>query len=49
MKLIYTLLASMMLLGIAGCEDDDGPLEEAAEEVEEGVEDAGDEIEDATD
>lgn len=52
MKLYRTiaaaLLASALIIPLAAC-DNDGPLEDAAEEVEDAVEDAGDEIEDATD
>lgn len=42
------LLASTFMLGLTAC-DDQGPLEEAGEEVDEAVEDTGDAIEDATD
>jgi len=44
-------LAALLGLGFAalsGC-DNDGPLEEAGEEIGDAVEDAGDEIEDALD
>ena len=42
------LLGGIGLAG-AGCDDNDGPLEDAAENVEEGVEDAGEAVEDAVD
>ncbi|WP_341938631.1 hypothetical protein [Marinimicrobium sp. C2-29] len=42
------LLASTFMLGLTACEDD-GPLEEAGENIDESVEDSGDAIEDATD
>jgi hypothetical protein len=53
MKNFKNLFVSMLLvggfLGLQACEDNDGPLENAAEEVEDAAEDAGDAIEDATD
>lgn len=42
------LLLSAFLIALAGC-DDDGPLENAGEEVDEAVENTGDAIEDGTD
>lgn len=42
------LLASALIIPLSAC-DNDGPLEDAGEEIEDTVEDAGDEIEDATD
>lgn len=42
------LLAGVLLVALPGCEDQ-GPMEEAGEEVDEGVEDTGDAIDDATD
>ena len=50
-KLRALRLVALLGLGIAalsGC-DNDGPLEEAGEEIGDAVEDAGDEIEDALD
>ncbi len=41
------LLASALMITLPAC--DEGPLEEAGEEVDEAVEDTGDAIEDATD
>ena len=43
--------SSMLLTGLFTLQacDNDGPIENAAEEVEDAVEDAGDAIEDATD
>lgn len=43
-----TFLASTLLLSLSACEDQ-GPLEEAGEEADEGIEESGDAIEDATD
>ena len=49
---LRTFGLALMLGGIglvgARC-DNDGPVEDAAEDVEEGVEDAGDAVEDAVD
>lgn len=45
--LLSTLLASVSF-GIVGCEQD-GPIENAVEDVGEAIDDAGDEIEDAAD
>ncbi len=42
------LLAGILLVALPGCEEQ-GPLEEAGEEVDEAVEDTGEAIEDATD
>ena len=47
-RLLAAGLASLFLLGAAGCEDE-GPIEEAAEETGDAIEEAGDEIEGATD
>lgn len=41
-------LASTLMFSLSACEDQ-GPLEEAGEEIDEGVEESGDAIEDATD
>lgn len=46
--LTTSLLASVLVFALAGC-DNDGPLEEAGEAVDDTVEDAGDAVEDATD
>lgn len=44
------LVIAIMSFGLAaGCDNNDGPLEDLGEEIDEAVEDAGDEIEDATD
>lgn len=45
------LIALMMALGLtlAGCSDNDGPAEEAGEQIDQTMEEAGDEIEEATD
>lgn len=41
------LFVSTLLIAVPGCEQ--GPLEEAGEEIDDAVDDAGDAIEDATD
>ena len=41
------ILAGFLAFGLGGCERDEGPVEEAAEEVDESLDNAGDEIEDA--
>jgi len=43
-----TLLASALMITLSACEEQ-GPLEEAGEEIDDAVEDAGDAIEDAAD
>lgn len=48
MKILYALVTAVIFgAPLAGCENE-GPLEESAEEVEEAGEEAGDEVEDAT-
>lgn len=51
MSYLKTMLAAVLAVGftftLAGCPDDDGPLEDAAEDTEDAAEDAGEEIEDA--
>lgn len=48
-QLTSILLATLFLgAGVSGC-DQDGPMEEAAEEMEDVMDDAGDELEDAAD
>ncbi len=42
-----TLLACTLMFTLSGC--DDGPMEEAGENIDDAVEDSGDAIEDATD
>lgn len=46
---IAALLSLMVSFGLAGCDRDEGPVEEAAEEVENAAEEAGDAVEDAAD
>lgn len=48
-RVALALLAGLLSLGLAACEDEQGPAEEAGEEVDEAVEEAGDEVEEATD
>lgn len=43
-----TLLASALMISLSAC-DNQGPMEEAGEEVDDKVEDTGDAFEDATD
>ncbi|MGM0564314.1 MAG: hypothetical protein ACQES2_08285 [Pseudomonadota bacterium] len=43
-----TLIGGALMMTLTGC-DQDGPVEEAGEAVDETVEEAGDSIEDATD
>ncbi|WP_410473517.1 hypothetical protein [Guyparkeria sp. TX1] len=45
------LIALMMALGltVAGCAEEQGPAEEAGEQIDQTMEEAGDEIEEATD
>ena len=50
-RLTVLMLALMMALGsvtLAGCENQ-GPAEEAGENIDEAVEETGDEVEDASD
>lgn len=54
--LTWAVLMTPLAFGTIGCEENDGPAEqagekvdEAAEEVSEGAEEAGDEIEEALD
>ena len=42
------LLMSVLVISLSACEDQ-GPMEEAGEKVDDTVDDAGDAIEDATD
>ena len=42
------LLVSALIIPLSGC-DNDGPLEEAGEEIDETAEDIGDAVDDATD
>ncbi|MEO0996143.1 MAG: hypothetical protein AAFX58_01375 [Pseudomonadota bacterium] len=46
-KTLTTGFAILMLAGVAACEDD-GPLEEAGESIDEAAEEVGDEVDDAT-
>lgn len=47
-KVALALLAGLLTLGLAACEEQ-GPAEEAGEEIDQAVEEAGDSIEEATD
>ena len=48
-KAALALLAGLLTLGLAACEEEQGPAEEAGEEIDQAVEEAGDSIEEATD
>jgi len=49
-KILLSLaLAAAFMMSLAGCVEEEGPLEKAGEAVDEAVEEAGDKIEDATD
>ena len=45
-KLVMTLLVALMLGGVVAC-DDQGPAEEAGENIDEAAENAGDSMEEA--
>jgi predicted small lipoprotein YifL len=47
-KIAAAMLAAILLVALPGC-DNQGPLEEAGENIDDGVRDTGDAIEDATD
>ncbi|WP_372921856.1 hypothetical protein [Roseovarius sp.] len=47
-SIIATLFAGALMIPLSGC-DDQGPMEEAGEKIDETVEDAGDSIEETTD
>lgn len=47
-SVLAALLASALAFTLSAC-DDQGPMEEAGEEVDEAVDDTGDAIDDATD
>lgn len=48
-KMFFFMFILTGLVTLQACDTNDGPLEEAAEDVEDAVEEAGDKIEDATD
>ncbi|MDN3521260.1 hypothetical protein [Halomonas ramblicola] len=48
-KLGLTLAAGLLALGLAACEDDPGPAEEAGQEVDQAMEEAGDNVEEMGD
>ena len=48
-KVALALLAGLLTLGLAACEEEQGPAEEAGEEIDQAVEEVGDSIEEATD
>jgi len=47
MKSIHTVSLLFACGLLAGCPDNDGPLEEAGEEIDEAADEVGDDIEDA--
>ena len=48
LRVAFAAIFMLIGVGLAACEDD-GPVEEAGEKVDESVEEAGDAIEDAAD
>lgn len=46
---IFATLALFFLLGLGACDRDEGPVEEAAESMDEAGEEIADEVDDATD
>ncbi|MGM0914467.1 MAG: hypothetical protein ACQEXC_02650 [Pseudomonadota bacterium] len=48
-KLALALLAGLLALGLAACQDEPGPAEEAGQEIDQAMEDAGDEVEEMGD
>ncbi|MFP4477733.1 MAG: hypothetical protein ACLFOY_19410 [Desulfatibacillaceae bacterium] len=49
LALVLTLILSLLAFGPIGCDRDEGPLEEAAESIEEGTDEAADKVEEAGD
>lgn len=41
------MLAALLMFGLGGCDRNEGPVEEAAEEVDESLEETGDTIDEA--
>jgi hypothetical protein len=41
------MLSALLMFGLAGCDRNEGPVEEAAEEVDESLEETGDTIDEA--
>jgi hypothetical protein len=50
-KAFLLMTVAVLSLGLAatGCEDNDGPMEDLGESIDEAVDDVGDAVEDATD
>ena len=48
-KMIFALAASVLVLGLSGCEKKEGPMERAGKEVDKTVDKAGQQIEKAGD
>ncbi|MCB8890123.1 hypothetical protein [Vreelandella malpeensis] len=46
-KLLMAALIAMMAGGLAACDNDQGPAEEAGENIDNSIENAGESIEDA--
>ena len=44
-KLGLALLVGMLAAGLAGCQDEPGPAEEAGQEIDEAMDDAGEGVE----
>lgn len=47
-KWLVVFLAGFLTMGVAAC-DNDGPMEETGEEMDDAMEEAGDSVEDAAD
>ena len=47
MAIGIAMLAALFMLGLPGCDRDEGPVEEAAEEVDESLEDTADTVDEA--
>jgi predicted small lipoprotein YifL len=41
------MLAALLMFGLAGCDRNEGPVEEAAEQVDESMEETGDKFDEA--
>jgi hypothetical protein len=48
-KLFFFMAMLTGMFALQGCDANEGPLEEAGEEIDDAVDDIGDEIDDATD
>ena len=48
-KLYFLMLLMAGMFGLQACDTNEGPLEEAGEEIDDAADDIGDEIDDAVD